>query len=400
MIQEVEALLRLAQTELPPPSDALASTIRVLSDSSDEKDIVDEFPRESFPGTMARLLTKKAHGVGASHMNTRLFTQFNLVASYYPYNSDLKLLKKHGKEYGELVRQDLPESMRILLFELGSGKESPKTRAILKHVRPDDYAVDEGDLGALMATVEMVGNEFPGMGIYPRNKDFNKDNMEAGEVPVRVEINEYDEKQYFFSRQEKNLPKDARRLIVQFGTTLGNMEGDPNGALPVREVLGALQNYRAHLSDGDYAIISLDQNQNKASLNKCYGDPVHRQLAEDLLQRTQAQIPHKGFDANNFKYTRFWNPQNHLYANGYEVARDNSFEICGLKAEWKKGEILSYANSYKYPTEFLEIIFAATGFEIVQVNPDDEGRMHHYVLRAAPFAPMKFKPLIRHNNFV
>src|SRR5690606_9244960 len=134
-------------------------------------------------------------------------------------------------------------------------------------------------------------------------------------------------------------------LLVQFGSALGNMRGAPGqGGMPWREVLNALRNYRRHLKIGDMAVISIEQNDDEASLHRCYGDSIHQALGEELLARAERQLPHDGgFKADNFHYVRGWDAASHLYWHGFEAIRDNQFQVNNLCAEWKQGQVFSYA---------------------------------------------------------
>ncbi len=335
---------------------------------------------DDFKSVMRALFTKEAAGDAAKFITTgesaETFKEITRTPVYYPYWECRDLTVEHGGFYADLVRSGMSQGDPLTLIELGSGPASEKTFNILKAIQPDNYVDVEGSFESLLETMEMVYNHFPEIKRYFRTSDFNSADMEKRR-PLSEEFARNADPRFF-----EDLPQQGRRIIVQFGATLGNMPGFPWGEMPRENVLSALQNYRRHMKPGDILILGIDQNQDEETIKACYGDQVHEKLAMQTLKKVPVDLDTVQFDPSAFAFKRYWNPNNHLHALGWEAKHDTAFKIGGSYAEWKKGEFLSYANGYRYPQEFMNGLYEESQLKLIKVNRSPQERMSHQVLRA------------------
>lgn len=303
------------------------------------------------------MLTKEESGNCGKHIfegtGNKLMHDFTKAATYYPYHSDLNLILTHSGYYHDLAHRNRTKKGPLAVVELGAG--GAKTAAFLEATQPDvfvpvDYAIDP-----LVEVVEMVKQKFPHIHVLPRLMDFNTEQLE--------------------------LPECGRIIVAQFGIPLGNMKGFAGDEPPMDVFAAALGNYAKILQNpDDRMVISLDHNHNPKTLDQCYSDAAHGELSMEFLRRIKTQLPTTpSFDPANFKPVRYWVPESHLFVNGYEAIRDNTFRIGHREARWSAGERTGHTNTYRFWQEGVNDLANKVHLDIEKNIADNREYIHHHV---------------------
>tara|TARA_Y100000310_G_C20629168_1_gene787630 strand:+ start:206 stop:1162 length:957 start_codon:yes stop_codon:yes gene_type:complete len=143
-----------------------------------------------------------------------------------------------------------------------------------------------------------------------------------------------------------------RNLFLLLGNTLGNFE--------INELLYEV---RSSMNEGDFLLIGngLDNRESKEIL-KAYSN----RYLDNLLIKTLTQI---GLKKENLKYSaRFKNSRIEMY---YEIKKDAEISFLGKKVEFKKGDEIIVAVSYKYNQEDF-VSFLNLYFDEIRVNISED----------------------------
>lgn len=307
------------------------------------------------------MLTKEKSGNCGKHIfegaGNKIMHDFTKAATYYPYHNDLDLILSHSGYYHDLGHRNRTKKGPLAVVELGAG--GAKTLAFLKAVQPDVFVPVDYALDPLVEVVELVKREYPHIHVYPRLMDFNAETLQ--------------------------LPECGRILVAQFGISLGNMDGFAGDPMPKQKFADALQNYSKILQNPeDRMIVSLDHNHDPKTQDLCYSDSAHAQLSMEFLNRIKHSLPvSPTFDPANFKPVRYWSPESHLFVNGYEAIRENSFTIGGRKVQWHAGERTGHTNTYRFWQDCVDELADMAGHLDIEKNlADRQGYIHQHV-----FAP-------------
>lgn len=280
--------------------------------------------------------------------------------SYYVNRSEAALIARHAPEIGALVRKGLDQNAGVILGELGPGSRHAvrrKTWPMVAAVDPDLYVAADHAAGALDEAQSVLKELRPAL-------------------PVRrLEID--------FNRAVLPLPEDGRRVVVQFGSTIGNVSGWPGGKVPPEALRDALTVYRKSLRRGDYLVIGYDANQDEESLIAAYGHPLSIAFGENLLSVMAAHLPMEGFKIPDFRYVPSWHPDSHLMAFELVAQADGSFRLDGERIAYRKGERFNFLGAYKYPVAMFRAEARRAGLEPVRAFLDDQKRVGLHVLAVA-----------------
>ncbi|MBU6234374.1 MAG: L-histidine N(alpha)-methyltransferase [Alphaproteobacteria bacterium] len=324
------------------------------------------FPEQTFMSDMEALFTKKRSGHALKHIFTgaalNMWEQFTLAEDthYYPFTCEAGLIAKCAP-YFNAVANKLKERGPLTVVELGTGSQHAaqlKTVPFVEAVQPDFYYGVDYSLESAFHAATTVRERIKGVKIGMRNKNFITDDMD--------------------------IPHAGPRIFIEFGSTLGNAEGFEDAPLPKDVVIQALANCRKHMSEGDYLILGVDQNQDRRSLEAAYGHRLISDFSNAMLRRVHDELPTEGFKPHHFRHVKRWQPQNHLFINGFEAVQDGEFSFGkGEPIRYKKGELFNYCNSYKFPQYFLDHCYAQTGFRLETKHSDKKGRISLQCLVAA-----------------
>ena len=359
-----------------------------------------KFPEKSFPdkaflqSVIAHFTGERSGDMGGHIFQgplTETFNQLTTKPNYYPFHEDLELLREHAGFYGDLAR---PSGFKgpVTLIELGPGPSFEKTRELMAAIRPDHYMPIDKSMDALFVNAENMHREFPAISRHMKAINFytqDPGNVEILHPSVQAKPGSELHKMeaislYHAITPVDPLPAHGRRIIVQFGTTLGNMPGTINGQMPETEVLGALRHIRdTFMRPGDIAVFGIDMNQDPGSIRQCYRGKIHKVFAMATLDRIRDELDTSGrFQPEKFDYVQRWRKDSHLYSHCWRAKADMSFVIGDRPISLKEGTLTPYANCYRYPQSFLDPIYPKAGLERLEVFASSHKRMHHQVLKA------------------
>jgi len=344
----------------------------------------EKYADPGFYKDMYELFTQKRAGHAFHHVMTgkalNLWEQFTRAADteYYLFNNEANLIRENADYFASLAKKEGTEHP-LIMIELGTGSAHSikhKTMPFVDAIHPDIYVGVDYSTESATEAVMKVHAEHPETTGLIRLKDFNKQNLQL-EESIYAEI----QKEQPIKWNVRDL-RYGRRIMVQFGGTLGNVEGFAKDGLPHDHLKEALTNYRRHLHPGDYFIIGLDHNQNARSLASCYQSDLIAQFSMATLARMKEELPVKYFDPDDFEYSNRWIEESHLYAHGFRAKKTGSFYLGRERISYNEGDCFIYCNSYKYPQDFLDQVFAETGFTQVKVMKDRDKRVHLHTLQA------------------
>jgi len=310
-----------------------------------------------FLDDMVDLWTRKRAGGAFQHVMAgkafELYEQFTRAAdsNYYLFNSEAKLIRENP----DFFRRGASTAIELGMGSLNSVIH--KSEPFYDAVRPPEGIIVDYSVVAARSASEYLQGKFPDVKVDMRFSNFNEEDL--------------------------RIKGTDRRIMAQFGGTLGNAEGFLDGGLPREFIVKCLTNYRRNLNPGDYFVVGLDQNQDEESLHACYSHELIAKFSMATLDRMAKELPVLQFDADDFEYAHVWNKESHLYAHGFKAKRNGFFGIGGRNyVRYDKGDMFVYCNSYKYPQEFLDDVFEASGFKPCDRLVDPQKRMHIHALEA------------------
>lgn len=314
---------------------------------------------------MFNYFTRKESG----HLTPYLYKDKNALSwqtsgpipeSYYIYHADGHILTDHPGYFSDLADRIRIADKPLIAIELGGTGEaaSIKTIPFLKETGAGLYVNASNSMeanAAVSAKVEEAMPELKRKILY--TPDFNSAAMDIPDI-------------------------GGRRIMFQFGSSLGNMSGGFNDELPAGEVYQALLNYRKHLDGGDILVLGIDQNQDEESIINCYSDPLHGHLAMGVLANAVEVLPVEGFVPEYYRPEQTWSAKNHLYAHCYRTLRTNTFTMPGITITSQENDLRNWGNSYKFPQNFMNSLYPYANFRLLDILPDRQKRVHLQVLQA------------------
>ncbi len=332
------------------------------------------FSDDDFRRDMANMILGKHCGDGLKYILTDptsfdLYADFNKASladegeDYYVSTRQIEIIRSNVDFFRELGRK---HGNQLVLTELGTGTGPAienLTFPLVEALKPSHYVGIDYSIQSAFSAATMVDHKFTAVQSMWFHHDFNQ-------VP--------------FNRDHKGKEWNRPMVVVQLGSTLGNVAGRPGEGLPRAHVMAALKNYRGSMQKGDHLILGLDQNQDAESLHKCYGMESIERFGRGLLRQIHNDVLHqRAFTPDDFEYVRAWHPESHLYTHSFVAKKPMLFSMEGQLVHFEKGQGFTYCNSYKYPQEFLDEVFPASGFKPIARFPDPKGQVHLHVLEAA-----------------
>ena len=298
------------------------------------------------------------------HSYDRLTAGSNRDGYYIPA-AEKEIITKYSDYFNQIAYEGRNKGEPLTLFDLGTGTPDATEQKILPVLEATGatkyVGVDEA-IGSAAVACHTLSQLKPGLELYIQRADFNV--MD-------------------FSHDKDGKPWEGKRLIVQFGSTLGNIAGSRYQGPPEEAVVTALSNIRSHLEKGEHFILGLDHNRDEESLHAAYSGDLHDELGRGLLERIYEDLPHKNFNPDNFDVVSGLNPENGLYFKGYKAREAGSFVLGRTRITHDANEVFVYNNSWKYSPEFVERCFKLSGFEPSFVMADKLDRVRMYDLKAA-----------------
>ena len=282
---------------------------------------------------------------------SELFDAITRLPSYYPTRTETALLTRIMPEIDAL------SAGNCVVVELGSGS-STKTPLLLRGIQPQAYVPVDISGDYLRESAARVGEDFPGLQVFPVEADFTKPFTLPDEVA--------------------GLP----RLGFFPGSTIGNF-------VP-RSGTDVLRHFRDILGTGARLLIGMDRVKNVDRLLAAYDEPegITAEFNLNLLHRINREL---GADVSvdAFRHEARWNDilsriEMHLVA-----VRDVAFTIDSHEFSFAKGSSIHTENSHKYGPRGGRVLLLAGGWTPLAEWTDEAG---DFALILAEAQPNRFAP--------
>ncbi len=277
---------------------------------------------------------------------SELFDEITRLPSYYPTQSETRLLEKVMPE----LTATIPPGMALLEFGAGSATKTP---LLIDAIAPCAYAPVDISGDYLDWSAAELRKRFPDLPVYPVTADFAR----QFELPAQV--------------------ADAPKLGFFPGSTIGNF-------VP-RSATDLLRHFRALLGTGSLLLIGMDRVKPVERLIAAYDDPegVTASFDLNLLERINREL---GGDipVDAFRHEARWNDilsriEMHLVAT-----RDVEFTVAGAPFSLAKGESIHTENSHKYGRRGARLLLLAGGWTPVHEWEDSNEDFSILLAEAQP----------------
>lgn len=278
-------------------------------------------------------------------VGSHLFEAITELDAYYPTRTEISILAQNARKYRRLP------GARGAMVELGSG--SSRKTDLLLNAFPDLSVYMPIDISAnhLKAAAERVRRAYPSLAVIPVAADFTQP---FGQLPLLPE-----------------LPV----LIFFPGSTIGNFEKTEAAAL--------LSNIRSAMPEASL-VIGVDRPKDAKVLQEAYDDPAGITAAfnQNLLQRINRELD-GDFDLAAFAHKAIWNEVESRIEMHLESLVQQQVSIAGETVAFAQGETIHTENSHKYSEEAFEGIAREGGWQITDVDSDENNWFSVYTLQAA-----------------
>jgi L-histidine N-alpha-methyltransferase len=270
---------------------------------------------------------------------SKLFEVICNLPEYYPTRTELGLLSIHAKDIVRGLRQgDLVElgaganwKIRILLDALGQWR-----KADVRYVPVDVCGPALLESAAQLTTV------------YP-------------EVRVNGIVAD-------FTRDLHRLQSDRPKLVLFFGSTIGNLEEG--------EALSFLQDVAAILNPGDRFLLGLDMVKPVEILEAAYNDSqnVTAEFNKNILLVINRELRATFYPAS-FDHAAFFNAKQERVEMHLRARRDLCVEVkaSGISVVLKKGETIRTEICRKFRRDGAEKMICDAGMEVSRWYSDRKG---------------------------
>jgi len=173
-----------------------------------------------------------------------------------------------------------------------------------------------------------------------------------------------DQSDFIFDPLPKNLGL-GRKVMAEFGLTIGNMEGFPKDGFPYATMISGLKSRLSHLDKGDLMSFTFDGNQNGQEVEDAYNSEWTTLWARELLRVAKHELRIQGnFDPDSFIFRDEWVPESHGGFNYVVATRPMEFAIDGDDYKLYRDEKFGITNSYKMPFEMTETLANDLGTDL------------------------------------
>jgi L-histidine N-alpha-methyltransferase len=270
---------------------------------------------------------------------SKLFEEICDLPEYYPTRTELQLLSTHAED---IVR----ELRHGDLIELGSGANR-KIRTLLDALGPSRRAdvryvpVDVCSSG-LQASAAELRTVYPEMKIKGIVADFTRD--------------------------LHRLRSDRPKLILFFGSTIGNLDE--------WEALSFLRDAAALLNPGDRFLLGLDMVKPVEIIEAAYNDSrnVTAEFNKNILHVINREL-HASFNPAAFDHVAFFNQELEQVEMHLRARRDICVDVkaLGISVRLKKGETIRTEICRKFTRHSAEKLIRDAGMEVSRWRSDPKG---------------------------
>lgn len=266
---------------------------------------------------------------------SELFEAITRLPEYYLTRVETAILDR----YGDMIAQRFGSCCTLIEYGCGS---LAKVRGLLERLQ-DVVAYVAVDISreALNASLRQLGAAYPNLPLIALCADYNR--------PLPIP-----------------LPKTPnRRVVLFFGSTIGNMEPDPAARF--------LRLAARALGPGDGLLIGVDLRKDVRILDAAYNDAAGVTAAFNLnvLCHLNDRFG-ANFDLSRFDHRAFFNEclgrvEMHLVSRCGQVVR-----VAGESFTFRSGETIHTENSYKHTVEGFRCIARLAGLEPQECWTDEQ----------------------------
>jgi len=268
---------------------------------------------------------------------SRLFESICEQPEYYLTRAELALMQAHLANIADML------GPRVLLVEYGSGS-GIKTRLLLRHLHdPVAYMPLEISRSALLASVERLAGDFPGIEMLPVCADFTR--------PVRL----------------PQPRRQQRRTVIYFpGSTIGNFE--------TGQAVQLLRQMREEMGADGAALVGVDLLKDPARIEAAYNDAAGVTAAFTLNMLVHInQVLEADFEIDGFTHRATFNAEAGRIETWIDSRRDQDVHIGDRVFRFRRGESILVEYSCKYSRASFARLAAEAGLRVQHVwtDPDD-----------------------------
>jgi len=287
----------------------------------------DEFARDVASG-LARAPKRLPSKYFYDAEGSRLFERICEQPEYYLTRVELALMQTHVAD----IAAQLGPGVRLVEYGSGAGI---KTRLLLGQLKaPAGYVPVEISALALQASVAAIAAELPQLPVRPVCADFTH----AHVLP--------------------DLPVISARTVIYFpGSTLGNFDSDA--------ALRLLRQMRAEMGAAGAAVIGIDLEKDRATLEAAYNDAagVTAAFTLNLLTRINRELD-GNFDCAGFAHRAHYNAIAARIETAIVSRRDQAVCVAGRRYHFAAGEAMAVEISSKYRLDGFERLAARAGLVV------------------------------------
>jgi dimethylhistidine N-methyltransferase len=255
---------------------------------------------------------------------SELFEQITLLPEYYPTRTELSILRDRAGAISAI----LPKGAALVEFGAGA---TTKVRLLLNQCALGAYVPVDISGDFLKAQADALGQDFPGLAIYPVAADFTAPFV----LPEAV----------------AGMPK------VGFfpGSTLGNFEP--------HEACTFLRTAREILGHGAQMVIGVDLEKHERVLYDAYNDKagVTARFNLNVLHRINRELG-GNFDVSAFTHRAIYNRDRHRIEMHLISRKAQTVRVLGRSFSFRAGESIHTESSYKYSLERFAALARGSGW--------------------------------------
>jgi dimethylhistidine N-methyltransferase len=268
---------------------------------------------------------------------SRLFERICEQPEYYLTRAELSLMQSHLADIADEL------GPRVLLVEYGSGS-GIKTRLLLRHLHdPVAYMPVEISRSALLASVERLALDFPGIEMLPVCADFTQ--------PIKL----------------PQPCREQRRTVIYFpGSTIGNFEAG--------RAVQLLRQMREEMGRDGAALVGVDLLKDPARIEAAYNDAAGVTAAFTLNMLVHINhVLDADFEIDGFAHRATFNAEAGRIETWIDSHRDQDVHIGDRTFHFRRGESILVEYSCKYSRESFARLAAEAGLRVDRVwsDPDD-----------------------------
>ena len=265
---------------------------------------------------------------------SNLFDEICSLPEYYPYDSEIEILKNIESGIKPYVDSD------IRLVELGSGS-SIKTRLLLNALyniqkNVEYFPIDISDI--LSHSVQELCNRY-------------------NDLKITGLIDTYENGLNFIEHYD-----DKPNLISFLGSSFGNFNHD--------EGMKFLKTIHDMMKHSDFLLIGFDLKKDAVILHNAYNDSkgITAKFNLNVLNRINRELE-ADFDLTKFAHYAFYNELSSRIEMHLKSLQSQKIKIPGanITISLAKDELIHTENSYKFSISELESKFTKSGFEINEI---------------------------------